>query len=79
MSTRERNRRGLIKEQDLIAQILKDLDGCIRFQVAETPQLVTINIKKAFKDDMLYIEYTVDYKLYKNLKPKLEGNQNGKK
>lgn len=65
---RERNRKGSIKESDLIDMIFRDRNGSKEYSESESSKAVTINIIKDYKDEELHITYIIDYKLFNKYK-----------
>lgn len=62
------NRRGTIRDTNLIDMILKDKSGCLKYSEIVKPEHVEIYIQKEYKDEMLFIEYKIDIKLFKKYK-----------
>jgi len=62
------NRRGLVSEADLIEQILDDKNNCTEYSETETGNKAEISITKFYKNEELYITYTVDNQLFQKYK-----------
>lgn len=65
---REYNRRGTIRDTNLIDMIFNDKSGCLKYSEIVKPEHAEIYIQKEHKDEMLFIEYKIDIKLFKKYK-----------